>query len=246
MADEEGTDGKEGDEKPKVRVIAPIEGLETRAQMAPISITTAISRMCAYHQNIPAVYICAKCQKPMCISCAIPHGHLYLCPQCYQPPQITRIEQQKKEYPKPTLESILGLFGVLIIMVGFFMPWATSEYESPNGNIDESIISGFTISNDYPEVALIFIMAVLIMIVEFILIYLTTSPMMKQGPPIGARLLPMFLGFVAFVVLVNIVLRAESLTSSIHIGWFVCLFGTSIVLLSGVMEIMKAYKGKAE
>lgn len=243
MTYEEGPSRQASASKPKVRVIAPIEGLETKAQMAPISISAAPSRMCAYHQTIPAVYICAKCSKPLCFNCAVPHGHLYLCPQCYLPERTEQAEPERKEPQKPPLESILGLFGGLMIITGFFMPWATSEYVSPRlDDFDDSIISGFTITGDYPEVSIVLIMAILILVVEFLLLILTTSPMMIKKPPIGVRLLPMFLGCVAYVVLAEIVLRAESLLSNIHVGWFVCVFGASVTLFGGAMDVWKHYQ----
>jgi hypothetical protein len=243
MTNEEGKATEDRTSKPKVRVIAPIEGLETKARMAPTRISATPSRTCAYHQNIPAVYICAKCSKPLCMSCALPYGNLFLCPQCYQPPQPTQTTQERKEPSKPPLESILGLFGGIIILIGFFMPWATSEYISPGYGDNESVISGFRIATDYPEVSIVFIMGCLIVVVELLLIVLITSPMMTKTPPIGVRLLPLFLGFVAYVILSEIVIRAESFTANIHIGWFVCVFGASVILLAGAMEIWKHYKG---
>lgn len=247
MADGEGTEGKKDSSSPKVRVIAPIEGPEKKVQMAPIKVTESISRMCAYHPNIPAVYICTKCSKPMCISCALPYGYLYLCPQCYQPPRQKEIETKKTEPKKPPFESILGLFGALIIIVGFFLPWVTSDYQSPNfnGNVD-TIISGFTIATDYPDVSLVFILAILIVIIEFLLIILSTSPMMTEKPPIGIRLLPMFLCFIIWIVLAGIAIRAEGFVANIHVGWFVCLLGAGVILFGGLMEVWRHYKGIGE
>ncbi|UCG69547.1 MAG: B-box zinc finger protein [Thermoplasmata archaeon] len=247
MAHGEGTEVKKDSSKPKVRVIAPIEGPEKRAQMAPIKVTESISRMCTYHPNIPAIYICTKCSKSMCISCALPYGHLFLCPQCYTPPKPMEVEKKKTEPKKPPLESIMGLFGALLIIVGFFLPWATSDYQSPDFEEHfDSVISGFTIAGDYPDVSLVFIMAILIVIIEFLLLILSTSPMFTGKPPIGIRLLPMFLCFIVLIVLIEILFRAESLMSNIHVGWFVCLFGAAIILFGTVMEIWKHYKGIEE
>lgn len=245
MVKGEGQSSQVNSSKPKVRVIAPIEGPGTKTQMAPTSVYYKPSRMCAFHQTIPAVYICAKCSKPLCISCAVPHGHLYLCPQCYQPPTPAPTEQERKEPPKPPMESILGLFGALIILVGFFMPWATSNYISPGNEVRyDTVISGFTIAGDYSEVSIIFIMGCLTIIVEFILIFLVLSSMIVKKPPIGIRLLPMFLGLIAYVVLAEIIIRAESFKNNIHVGWFVCVFGVSIIILTGTVEIWKHYHGE--
>lgn len=178
------------------------------------------------------------------MSCALPYGNLFLCPQCYETPKSVQTTQETKESPKPPLESILGLFGGIIILVGFFMPWVTSDFTSPSGeHYDDTVISGFIIARDYAEVSVVFIMGILTIITELLLMALITSPMMVKEPPIGVRLLPMFLGFVAYVILAEIVLRAESFTANIHIGWFACVFGASVVLLAGVIEIWKYYKG---
>lgn len=245
MANEEGKPTQEDTSKPKVRVIAPIEGLRTKPQLAPTKISGVPTRRCAYHPSIPAVYICAQCSRPMCLNCGVPHGYLYLCPQCYQPPQPVQPQPVRKAPQKPSTEFILGLFGSILIIVGFFWPWATSGYISPgNAYYNDAYISGFTITSDYPELLLVITMGILILIVEFMLLLLITSPTMSTRPPIGVRLLPMFLGFIAYVVLAEIVLRAESLITNIQMGWFICVIGANIVMLRGVIEIMKHYKGE--
>jgi hypothetical protein len=243
MVEGEGTEGTNDSSGPKVRVIAPIEGPEKRTQMAPIKVTESISRMCAYHPNLPAVYICTKCSKPMCMNCALPYGHLFLCPQCYQPPRQMKTEPKKTEPKAPPLESVIGLFGALIVIVGFFLPWVTTNYESPNFNgPTDTVISGFSIASDYPDASVVFILAILIVIIELLLISLTTSPMMTKKPPIGIRLLPMFLCFIIMIVLIGIAIRAETFVANIHVGWFVCLLGAGIVLIGGVMEVWRHYK----
>lgn len=240
-------EGVEKDTKPKVRVIAPIQGKETKTIMAPAPSVPIRSRRCAFHPGMPAVYICAQCSKSLCISCAVPYGHLFICPQCYQPPPppiMTTTVQEAGEGPKPTLESILGLFGALLIIIGFFMPWAGPEYTSSGleDHIDD-VISGFTIAGDYPETTLVLTIGVLIIIIEFLLLILATSPTMTKAPPIGIRLLPMFLGVVALVVLLEVALRAENMIGNTEVGWFVCLFGAIIILFRGALVIYKHYKG---
>ncbi len=242
MTDGEGTFNSQENSKPKVRVIAPIEGLQTSAQMAPSRVSASISRTCAYHQSIPAVYICAKCTKAMCMSCARPHGHLYLCPQCYQPPPPVTTQLKKVKAEPPPFESILGLFGGLLIIVGFFLPWVKSEYQSPDMiRRTESIISGFDIASDYSEIAMVLIFGILIVVLEFLLIMMVISLTVVKKPAIGVRLLPMVLGFIIFVILIEIVIRAESFAANIHVGWFTCLFGTCIIMLRSGMEIWKHY-----
>jgi hypothetical protein len=242
MGPEEG--GQTNDTKPKVRVIAPIQGVERKVRMAPLH-TAPISRTCAFHRNMPAVYICAQCSKPLCMSCAVPYGHLFICPQCYQPPPppvMTTTTQEAGEGPLPTMESILGLFGALLLIIGFFMPWATPEYSFIRyEETNDFIVSGFTIAGDYPETTLVLTIGVLIIIIEFLLLILATSPTMAKAPPIGIRLLPMFLGFVALVILLEVVLRAENLLGNLNVGWFVCLIGAVITLLRGVVAIFKHY-----
>jgi hypothetical protein len=39
--------------------------------------------MCYYHPDLPAVYICNRCGRPICRDCAKNYSGLILCPQCY-------------------------------------------------------------------------------------------------------------------------------------------------------------------
>ena len=38
--------------------------------------------MCSYHQELPAAFICNRCGKSICSSCAIRYGQVVFCPQC--------------------------------------------------------------------------------------------------------------------------------------------------------------------
>lgn len=238
MVHEGGKDSLEGESKPRVRVIAPIEGPETKAQMAPMEVSPTTARMCAYHPSLPAVYICANCSKPLCVSCGLPYGQLYLCPQCYQPPpsrqpQLIEGRLEQKKPKKPPMESILGICGGLAIIVGFFMPWAASE-------------PGFVIAANYPEGTLVILMGILIVVVEIVLLFLYLYPMIEKKPPIGVRLLSLFLGFLAYIVLIEIVIKAEGLLNNINMGWFVCWIGANIMVAKGVLELWGHYKGDEE
>jgi hypothetical protein len=245
MTDEEGKTKADSHSKPKVRVIAPIEGLDTRAQVAPTRVSYSLSPMCAYHPHLHAVYICAQCQRPLCGSCATPYGQLFICSSCYQPPPPVQTQTQRKPPEKPPLESILGLFGGLLIIVGFILPWVTNDFVSPG--IDDNfrgVISGFVLAGDYAEVILVLTMGILIMVVEFILLVLTISPSMIEKPPVGVKIVPMFLAFVTFIVLVEILIRAEGFAANISGGWFVCLIGSFISMWPGAVSIKKEYFGE--
>ena len=243
MASEEGAPKEVDEITPKVRVITPIEGLEAGPLMAATGPVPTRSTVCAYHPTMHAVYICSQCSKSLCISCAVSYGQLFLCPQCYIPPQITTIQQKDPPITKPTRESIMELFGGLLIIVGFFLPWVTSEYISLDGEVrGEAIISGFVIMSDYPEVALILTMGVLAIIIEFVLIIVATSPTSVGEPPIGVRLVPMFLGLIAYILLAEVALRAETFIANVHAGWFICVFAATLILLGGALQIWKHYK----
>ena len=247
MAPEEGAPKEQQDESPKVRVITPIEGLDAGPAMARTGPVSTQSTICAFHPNMPAVYICSQCSKSLCINCAVPYGQLFLCPQCYIPPQVTAPPQKDPPIPKPTRESILELFGGLLIIVGFFLPWATSNYISPDGERHtNTIISGFVIMSDYPEVALILTMGVLAIIIEFVLIIVATSPTSAAEPPIGVRLIPMFLGLIAYIILAEVALRAETFIANIHVGWFICIFAATLILLGGALQIWRQYKEEGD
>lgn len=246
MEEGEGQSGEREEQKPTVKVISPITGLDAAPQVAPTGVSGTRSKVCAYHPSMPAVYICGQCSKSLCLQCAVPYGQLYLCPQCHIPPQITAFpENREPPVAKPTRESLLALFGGLLIIVGYFLPWVTSDYISPGDERDPStIISGFVIMSDYPEVALVLTMGILVIIIEFVLVIVSTSPTSSSRPPIGVRLIPMFLGLIAYLVLAEVALRAESFITNIHMGWVLTVVAASLILLGGALQIWKHYKGE--
>jgi hypothetical protein len=244
MTDEEGKIDPE-DTKPKVRVIAPIAGLEDKTQVAPSRISYTVSRTCAYHPNLPAVYICAQCQSPLCGSCGVPYGQLYLCSQCYLPPPPVVPKKETKPPEKPPMESILSFFGGLLIFIGFLLPWASSDYTSPGSGEIDSMVTGFTIAADYPEVILVFTMGILIMVIEFMIIILATSPSMLKRPPVGIRVVSMFLAFICYIVMIEVLVRAETFAENIQGGWFTCFIGASICVWQGFNILNKQYKGSS-
>ena len=87
------------------------------------------------------------------------------------------------------MESIFSLFAGLLLFIGFFLPWASQNYLPPSSRELDAIVSGFEISRDYPEVIIVFTMGILIMVIEFLIIILATSPSMEKKPPIGIRVI---------------------------------------------------------
>ncbi|KON28084.1 hypothetical protein AC481_02890 [miscellaneous Crenarchaeota group archaeon SMTZ-80] len=76
---------------PSVKVITPLD-LDTSSSY-DIDQSTQIMRpnterpgMCYYHPDLPAMYICGRCNKTICLNCGRPYGQLILCPQCYSVP----------------------------------------------------------------------------------------------------------------------------------------------------------------
>jgi hypothetical protein len=242
MSSEEGTADKETGLKPKVRIITPIEGREIRPQMASQRTNATFLRACTYHPSNPALYICSKCSNPLCINCALPYGHLFLCPHCHEaPPQQQKTEEESS--PKLAFEHIIGFFGSIIIIIGLlFLPWASAGYVPPDFNGNQGMYTGLDIAQDYPEVSLVLIIGILLAIMEFLLMMLTTSPQMVSKPPLGVRILPMFLAIMSCVVMIEVVFRAETLFSNIHFGWFACLISACVIVIIGVVEIVKHYR----
>ena len=39
--------------------------------------------MCFYHQQLPAMYVCSRCGRSICRTCAKNIGGLAFCPHCY-------------------------------------------------------------------------------------------------------------------------------------------------------------------
>ncbi|MEM2902037.1 MAG: zinc ribbon domain-containing protein [Candidatus Bathyarchaeia archaeon] len=63
---------------PSVRVVSPVA-----PAMAPAPVRVPPPGMCYYHPNLPAVYVCNRCGRPICRDDAKAYSDLILCPQCY-------------------------------------------------------------------------------------------------------------------------------------------------------------------
>lgn len=83
---------------------------------------------CAYHSELPAAFICNRCGKSICSSCAVRYGQVVFCPQCSPFPGGQQ-QQQPYGYPyypyypsypyyqrQPTNVASTG--GVLVIFAG--------------------------------------------------------------------------------------------------------------------------------
>ncbi len=57
--------------------------------------------MCYYHPNLPAVYVCNRCGRPLCRDDAKAYNDLILCPQCYQMVPTPRFLQISPVMPLP-------------------------------------------------------------------------------------------------------------------------------------------------
>ncbi|WP_455364831.1 zinc-ribbon domain-containing protein [[Eubacterium] cellulosolvens] len=64
---------------PSVKVIQSASPIYQRA--TPLRVPPP--GMCFYHPNLPAVYICNRCGRPICRDDAKIYGTLIICPQCY-------------------------------------------------------------------------------------------------------------------------------------------------------------------
>lgn len=82
--------------------------------------------MCAYHKELPAAFICNRCGKSICSSCAVRYGQTVFCPQCspfpggYQPYAYPFYYPYYPYYPyyyrQPTNVASIG--GLLVIFAG--------------------------------------------------------------------------------------------------------------------------------
>ena len=80
--------------------------------------------MCAYHKELSAAFICNKCGKSICSSCAVRYGQVVFCPQCS--PFPSGYQQYPSYYPyypyypsyprQPTNVASTG--GLLVLFAG--------------------------------------------------------------------------------------------------------------------------------
>src|SRR5512136_26373 len=67
---------------PAVRTITPLAQTPPRLS-PPVARPQTTVGSCFYHPELPALYVCAKCERQICSSCARPYGQIAICPQCY-------------------------------------------------------------------------------------------------------------------------------------------------------------------
>ncbi len=62
---------------PSVRVVSPVMSTGASMRVPPPG-------MCFYHPNLPAIYVCNRCGRPICRDDSKAYQDLVMCPQCYQ------------------------------------------------------------------------------------------------------------------------------------------------------------------
>lgn len=62
---------------PSVRVVSPVSPAGAPMRVPPPG-------MCFYHPNLPAIYVCNRCGRPICRDDSKAYQDLVMCPQCYQ------------------------------------------------------------------------------------------------------------------------------------------------------------------
>jgi hypothetical protein len=79
---------------PVVKTITPLAQKappEERAQFVqttpqfpmPAARTQVTAGSCFYHPELPSTYICARCGRPICLSCTRTYGQLAICTECH-------------------------------------------------------------------------------------------------------------------------------------------------------------------
>jgi hypothetical protein len=70
----------------KVEVKSPLASFPGAPQMsAPIYPPRQVPRQgsCYYHPELPSMYICSRCGRPICMGCSRKYGVLTFCTECY-------------------------------------------------------------------------------------------------------------------------------------------------------------------
>ena len=72
---------------PNVRVITSPTPSQmpttTTNQTRTVSMRIPPMGNCSYHRELPAMYICNRCSRPICKACARQYLDLTFCPECY-------------------------------------------------------------------------------------------------------------------------------------------------------------------
>jgi len=78
---------------PSVRVVSPVAPMGATMRVPPPG-------MCFYHPNLPAIYVCNRCGRPICRDDSKAYQDLVMCPQCYQ--SVVPFVAAPAGHPAPT------------------------------------------------------------------------------------------------------------------------------------------------
>jgi predicted amidophosphoribosyltransferase len=97
----------------KVEVKSPLTSFPTAQPMSappPIYPPRQVPRQgsCYYHPELPSMYICSRCGRPICMGCSRQYGVLTFCSECYHgllskigsgPSQFQYPQYQYQQFP---------------------------------------------------------------------------------------------------------------------------------------------------
>ncbi len=124
-----------------------VKPVPTMRTVSPTPITAPPVRvpppgMCFYHVNLPAVYVCNRCGRPICRDCAKAYGDLTLCPQCYiavpppTPPPMFHMPPPPEPLQPPSRATwgfILALVAAILIIINAAALLSNGFYNSISG-----------------------------------------------------------------------------------------------------------------
>lgn len=119
--------------------VKPVPSMHAIPSMPSFAAPTRVPPpgMCYYHANLPAVYVCNRCGRPICRDCAKAYGDLILCPQCYVAvPPPTPQPMFLPPPPAPTRATwgfLLALVAAILIIINAAALLSAGFYNSLSG-----------------------------------------------------------------------------------------------------------------
>ena len=121
---------------PSVRVVSPVSQMPYQPTAVGAPVRVPPPGMCYYHANLPAVYVCNRCGRPICRDCAKAYGDLILCPQCYvavPPPTPPPVFIPPPAPTRATWGFLLALVAAILIIINAAALLSTGFYNSLSG-----------------------------------------------------------------------------------------------------------------
>ncbi len=151
---------------------------------------------------------------------------------------------------KINLFGLIGFIGTIILIVGVFLNWTTFEFSSFLGSSSDSITGWDIFSNeDYKDVFEYSYAPVIALVCGIISLITTILPVVHKDEKVTKLLgiVTLILAVIAIVigflfygnVSDSVTIAGMSATTSVAVGFWLCMVGAIITAVGGIVDILK-------